>query len=32
MNPFRKTLVIQAFEKLDKDKSRIIDISDIKGI
>jgi len=30
MNPFRKTLVMQAFNKLDADGSGILDISDVK--
>jgi calcyphosin len=32
MNNFRKKLVLQAFNKLDKDKSGQIDINDIKGV
>ena len=32
MNNFRKKLVMQAFNKLDKDHSGEIDINDIKGV
>jgi calcyphosin len=32
MNSFRKKLVLQAFNKIDKDKSGFVDISDIKGV
>jgi Ca2+-binding EF-hand superfamily protein len=32
MNNFRKKLVLQAFNKLDKDGSGQIDINDIKDI
>ena len=32
MNPARKKLVAQAYNKLDKDRSGYIDINDIKGV
>jgi Ca2+-binding EF-hand superfamily protein len=32
MNNFRKKLVLQAFNKLDKDGSGLIDMNDIKDI
>ena len=32
MNPMRKKLVAQAFNKLDKDRGGFIDINDIKGV
>jgi hypothetical protein len=32
MNNFRKKLVMQAFNKIDKDKSGFVEISDIKGV
>jgi hypothetical protein len=32
MNSFRKSLVGQAFNKLDKDGSGVIDIEDIRGV
>jgi Ca2+-binding EF-hand superfamily protein len=30
MNPFRKTLVNRAFDRLDADKSGVIDITDVR--
>lgn len=32
MNAFRKSLVAQAFTKLDKDRSGVVDYHDIKGV
>ena len=32
MNNFRKKLISQAFDKIDKDKSGFVDINDIKDI
>ena len=32
MSPFRKKLVTQAFNKLDRDGSGRVDINDIKGV
>ena len=32
MNRFREALVLQAFEKMDRDRSGVLDINDIKGI
>jgi len=32
MNSFRKSLVNQAFNKLDKDKSGVINIEDLRGV
>lgn len=32
MNNFRKKLVLQAFNKIDSDKSGWVDINDIKGV
>lgn len=32
MNNFRKKLVLQAFNKIDTDKSGQVDYNDIKGI
>jgi calcyphosin len=32
MNSFRKKLVLQAFNKLDKDGSGFIEMKDIKGV
>lgn len=32
MNNFRKRLVMQAFNKLDKDGNGYVDINDIKGV
>lgn len=32
MNPGRKKLVAQAYNKLDKDRNGYIDINDIKGV
>lgn len=32
MNPFRKKLVGQAYNKLDRDGSGFIDVNDIKGV
>jgi len=32
MNGFRKSLVMQAFNKMDRDGSGVLEITDIKGI
>ncbi len=32
MNAFRKRIVSQAFNKIDKDKSGYVDINDIKDV
>jgi len=32
MNSFRKSLVVQAFKKMDRDGSGIINADDLKGI
>jgi calcyphosin len=32
MNPARKKMVLQAYNKLDKDRSGFIDINDLKGV
>lgn len=32
MNNFRKKLVLQAFNKIDRDKSGFVELSDIKGV
>ena len=32
MTSFRKKLVLQAFNKIDKDRSGAVDINDIKGV
>lgn len=32
MNKFRENLVKKAFDKIDKDKSGVVDINDIKGV
>lgn len=32
MNNFRKKLVGQAFDKIDKDKNGFVDIHDLKGV